>query len=249
MPSSSQYRYAGPSIFVSAGYQIVCPQSAEAGSLADHRTIARQERLRRALNITVAVAALLLTLPLMLIISLAVWLTSPGPVIFRQTRVGIDRRTQSGGNWRRQVDYGGRLFTMYKFRTMYVQPRDVEVWARPDDDRVTPVGRVLRRFRLDELPQLLNVIRGDMNIVGPRPEQPRLFMELREQVERYPERQRVLPGITGWAQINQTYDRNVDDVRRKVQYDLEYAARSCAMEDLRIMMRTLPVMIRGEGGW
>src|SRR5204862_4765752 len=116
-----------------------------------------------------------------------------------------------------------------------------QVWAVPDDDRVTPVGRVLRKFRLDELPQLINVLKGDMNIVGPRPEQPAIFVYLREQIEGYQRRQRVRPGITGWAQINLAYDQSVEDVRRKVALDLEYIHRQSALEDFKIMCRTLPV--------
>jgi lipopolysaccharide/colanic/teichoic acid biosynthesis glycosyltransferase len=254
MQSGARQRYRQSAVFATAGYQVVIPRRLEVLSGPAARPEATWEereaaRLRRALNVAVAAVALVVVLPLMLVIALAIKLTSPGPVLFRQTRVGLDRRQGQGGNWRRQVDYGGRLFTMYKFRTMHVQKRRVEVWARPDDDRVTPVGRVLRRYRLDELPQFFNVLRGEMNIVGPRPEQPGLFLELREQVDRYQERQRVLPGITGWAQVNQSYDQDLDDVRRKVRYDLEYAARSSALEDLRIMLRTLPVMIGGKGAW
>jgi lipopolysaccharide/colanic/teichoic acid biosynthesis glycosyltransferase len=114
---------------------------------------------------------------------------------------------------------------------------------------VTPVGRVLRKYRLDELPQLFNVLKGDMNIVGPRPEQPEIFMKLRDEVERYGDRQRVLPGITGLAQINLHYDMSVDDVRKKVKFDLEYAARQSALEDLRTMVRTVPVVLFRRGGW
>jgi lipopolysaccharide/colanic/teichoic acid biosynthesis glycosyltransferase len=114
---------------------------------------------------------------------------------------------------------------------------------------VTPIGRVLRKYRLDELPQLSNVIKGDMNVVGPRPEQPNIFLQLREQVDGYSRRQRVLPGITGWAQVNHHYDQTIDDVRRKVQLDLDYASRMSAAEDLRIMVRTVPVMLFRTGGW
>jgi len=133
---------------------------------------------------------------------------------------------------------------------MYVAPENgaSQVWAVPDDHRVTQVGRVLRRFRLDELPQLINVLKGDMNIVGPRPEQPAIFVYLREQIEGYQRRQRVRPGITGWAQIHQGYDASVDDVRRKLAYDLEYLRSQSAIEDLKIILRTLPVMLLGRGG-
>jgi len=215
------------------------------------RTAAATRPSQRILNVIVAIVGLIVTAPLMLLIALLVKLTSAGPILYTQTRVGIDRRRGSGGNWRRSVDYGGRLFTIYKFRTMTARQADpdAQVWAAPNDARVTPLGRVLRKYRLDELPQLVNVLKGDMNVVGPRPEQPRIFMQLREQIDNYPERQRVLPGITGWAQVNQQYDRNVDDVRRKVQLDLEYAARTSALEDLRIMLRTIPVIIFRRGAW
>src|SRR2546426_2707131 len=135
------------------------------------------------------------------------------------------------------------------FRSRPAGAGDPETWAAPDDERVTPVGRVLRKLRLDELPQLFNVLTGDMNVVGPRPEQPAIFVHLREQIEGYQRRQRVRPGITGWAQINQGYDSSIDDVRRKVDYDLEYIQRQSALEDVRIMVRTPAVMLGQRGGW
>jgi lipopolysaccharide/colanic/teichoic acid biosynthesis glycosyltransferase len=210
-----------------------------------------QERLRRALNISVALVGILLTLPLMIVIAIAIKLTSPGPIIFKQVRVGVDRRTPGipPGNWRRTVDHGGRLFTLYKFRTMVADAGVRQVWASPDDPRVTKVGAILRKYRLDELPQLFNVLNGDMNVVGPRPEQPAIFQELRQEIRQYPTRQRVLPGITGWAQVNQAYDRTLEDVRTKVRLDLEYIQRQSVTEDLKILMRTVPTMIFGRGAW
>jgi lipopolysaccharide/colanic/teichoic acid biosynthesis glycosyltransferase len=124
-----------------------------------------------------------------------------------------------------------------------------EVWALRDDPRVTAIGRVLRKFRLDELPQLWNVLVGDMNIVGPRPEQPTIFVSLRDQIKEYPRRQQVLPGITGWAQINQSYDTSVEDVRQKLRYDLEYVRRRSTLEDLKIMLLTPAVMLGRRYGW
>jgi lipopolysaccharide/colanic/teichoic acid biosynthesis glycosyltransferase len=157
---------------------------------------------------------------------------------------------QSRERSRRRRDNGGRLFTIYKFRTMAVDDEgEGEQWAKPDDPRVTPLGRFLRRYRLDELPQLFNVLLGDMNVVGPRPEQPEIFEDLKEEIEEYQERQCVLPGITGWAQVNHHYDRSLDDVRKKVAYDLEYIDRESALEDLRIMLLTLPAVMFKNGGW
>ncbi len=209
------------------------------------------EGSRRFLNVTVAAAGLVLVAPVMAVIAALIKLTSRGPVVFSQTRVGLDRRSPRlpVGDWRRHVDLGGKPFMIYKFRTMRVENGGAEVWARPDDPRVTPIGRILRKYRLDELPQLYNVLRGDMNVVGPRPEQPAIFATLQERIERYRERQRVRPGITGWAQVNQRYDRSLEDVRRKVGFDLEYLARQSLVEDLRIMLRTVPVIILKRGAW
>jgi len=216
-------------------------------------------RTVRILNVIVAAIGIVLTAPLMLLIAFAVKLTSPGPVIFTQkrvgldTRMGIDRRKASrppaGIEDRRRQDRGGRLFTIYKFRTMAAAPEGqaMQVWARPGDARITRVGRFLRKYRLDELPQLFNVLRGEMNIVGPRPEQPEIFESLREEVYGYAYRQRVLPGITGWAQVNHHYDQNLEDVRKKVHLDLEYIRRRSAIQDLKIMARTVPVMIGKKG--
>jgi len=211
-----------------------------------------REGARRVLNVVIAAVGLVLTFPFMLVIAALIKLTSRGPVLFTQERVGLDRRalTGAGGNTRRHGDAGGQLFTMYKFRTMEVaKATPGEVWARRDDPRVTSIGRVLRKFRLDELPQLWNVLLGDMNVVGPRPEQPSIFKYLSAQIEGYARRQRVRPGITGWAQINLAYDTSVDDVRQKVAHDLEYIRNQSAAEDLKIMLRTLPVMLGRKLGW
>ena len=204
---------------------------------------------RRALNVAVALAGIVITAPLMFVIGVAVKLSSPGPIIYRQPRIGIDRRGRFGGNHRRVVDLGGQPFTIYKFRTMQVVSAGPQQWASPTDPRVTSLGRILRRFRLDELPQLFNVLRGDMNVVGPRPEQPRIFSELREQIPGYHVRQRVRPGITGWAQINHHYDTCLEDVQHKLSLDLEYVSRQGFAQDLWIMMRTVPTMAFRRGAW
>jgi lipopolysaccharide/colanic/teichoic acid biosynthesis glycosyltransferase len=213
-------------------------------------TLARHPHAVRVLNVVVALLGLFLTAPLMLVIALLVKLTSRGPVLYRQVRVGLDRRGLEArpGRRRRRVDFGGRLFTIYKFRTMRADShRAGQVWASPDDPRITRLGRVLRKLRLDELPQLVNVLKGDMNIVGPRPEQPEIFWDMRHRIHRYGSRQKVLPGITGWAQVNHPYDQSVDDVRRKVDLDLEYIEKRSIWKDLRIMLRTLPVIFLRRG--
>jgi lipopolysaccharide/colanic/teichoic acid biosynthesis glycosyltransferase len=209
--------------------------------------------LCRALNVTVAVVLLLITLPVSMLVALLIKLTSPGPVFYTQTRVGIDRRWNRSRALfeRRAEDLGGEQFTIFKFRSMRV---DAEVdgqaqWAVQGDPRVTPLGRFIRATRVDELPQLWNVIRGDMNVVGPRPERPSIFVRLREQIDRYPVRQRVRPGITGWAQINRSYDTDVDGVKEKLRLDLDYLERQSFLTDLTIMLRTVPVVLFRVGGW
>jgi lipopolysaccharide/colanic/teichoic acid biosynthesis glycosyltransferase len=212
----------------------------------------RSELASRVMNVTLATLALVAMLPVMALIALAVWLTSKGPVIYMQVRVGEDRRSGGPrGDSRRKHDCGGRLFKMYKFRSMQVdaEANGKAVWAQKNDPRTTSIGRFLRKTRLDELPQLWNVIVGDMNIVGPRPERPSIFAQLREEIPMYAQRQQVKPGITGWAQVNQAYDSCLDDVKSKVQLDLEYVRRRSVVHDLRIMSMTLPVMIQRAQGW
>jgi lipopolysaccharide/colanic/teichoic acid biosynthesis glycosyltransferase len=213
----------------------------------------RSERLSRAVNFTLAMLGIILSLPLLLLIALAVKLTSRGPIFYTQTRVGIDRRWKRtlAMHEKRMQDLGGAAFTIYKFRTMFedAEGKSGAVWAAQNDPRVTPLGKYLRQFRLDELPQLINVVRGDMNIVGPRPERPSIIARLREDIREYPLRQRVKPGITGLAQINQTYDTCLEDVRAKVRFDLEYLRRQSLAEDFRIMLRTVPSVILKTRGW
>jgi len=212
--------------------------------------------VRRVLNVGVAVVSLVFASPLFLAIALAVKLSSRGPVFYTQERVGLDRRRRSkdrrvrnrGSTDRREGDSGGKVFRMYKFRTMYVdRGPSPQVWAKRNDPRITPVGRFLRAFRMDELPQLLNVLLGHMNIVGPRPEQPDIFRALRDGIYNYQKRQRVLPGITGWAQVNNGYDKSFEDVERKLGYDLEYLERRSMVEDFKIMAKTVPVVLSRRG--
>ena len=214
---------------------------------------ARSERATRVFNVVLATLMLIVASPIMLIAAIAVRLSSKGPIFYMQERVGLDRRwTRSHAlNERRRQDLGGAPFTIYKFRSMKVdaEVNGQAVWATKDDDRVTRVGKIIRASRIDELPQLFNVLRGDMNVVGPRPERPSIFVRLREQIAEYPVRQRVKPGITGLAQVSNPYDQCLDDVRRKVMYDMEYMRRQSLFEDMRIMLKTVPVMLLRIGGW
>lgn len=214
---------------------------------------ARSEVVCRVLNVTVAVLLLLLTMPIMLITALLVKLSSPGPVFYSQTRVGLDRRWNRTRALyeRRREDLGGEQFTIFKFRSMRVDAEvaGAAVWATKEDDRVTTVGKVIRTMRIDELPQLLNVLRGEMNVVGPRPERPSIFVRLREDIQLFPVRQRVKPGITGWAQINRSYDTDVAGVREKLRLDIEYLQTQSFVTDLRILLLTVPVVLLRRGGW
>jgi lipopolysaccharide/colanic/teichoic acid biosynthesis glycosyltransferase len=213
---------------------------------------ARSEAISRAMNFTLALLALILVSPIMLLTALAVKLTSRGPIFYYQTRVGINRRRgPPAPGQRRTHDLGGQVFTIYKFRTMYVNAEHLSgaVWAAKEDPRVTDVGRFLRQYRLDELPQLFNVLKGDMNIVGPRPERPSIFSQLRHKIPHYEYRQLAKPGITGLAQVSQQYDRCLDDVRSKLEFDLEYLRRHGLWEDVKIMFRTIPVILFKRGGW
>jgi lipopolysaccharide/colanic/teichoic acid biosynthesis glycosyltransferase len=213
--------------------------------------LSRNERLIRVINVIAASLLLMLSAPFWFVIAIAIKLTSRGPVFYSQTRVGMDyRRDSLREDSRRKMDMGGKPFIIWKFRTMTVDAeRNGAVWAKAGDQRVTLIGGFLRSCRLDELPQLINVIRGDMNLVGPRPERPELFAELRNQIPDYQRRQRVRPGITGHAQVHLQYDTSVEDVKRKVQHDLEYIEQRSVWEDVKIMLKTIPVMLFRKGGW
>lgn len=189
---------------------------------------------KRVLDILVGAIFLVAMLPLMLLTALAIRLDSPGPVFYTQERVG----------WR------GRTFTLYKFRSMRVDAeRDgVPQWAAEGDPRVTRLGRLLRKTRLDEFPQVWNVLKGDMSFIGPRPERPFFVEEIGRQVPYYHERARVRPGITGWAQINYPYGASIDDAREKLAYDLYYIKNYSLMLDILVLLGTVQVVLWSQGG-
>ncbi len=241
---------------VEPGRSIERPRSVESGSkepIDEYVPRERNETLGRLLNVTVAGLSLLLTLPVLVVVALLIKATSPGPILYTQTRVGHDRR------WRRTLalresrdeDLGGRVFTIFKLRTMRTDAERASgaVWATENDPRVTRLGRLLRKFRIDEIPQLWNVLIGDMNIVGPRPERPSIVARLRQDIPTYSHRHRVKPGLTGLAQINQKYDSSLDDVRNKVYWDLRYVSEQGFWLDVKIMLQTVPAVLLKFQGW
>jgi sugar transferase (PEP-CTERM system associated) len=189
---------------------------------------------KRIFDIVVAAACLVLSAPLALAVALAVRLDSKGPILFKQHRVG----------------QGGWEFTLYKFRTM--RP-DAEApgqpqWAQKNDPRVTRVGRILRRTRLDEIPQVWNVLQGSMSFVGPRPERLFFVEDLRNRIPYYDQRHVVKPGITGWAQVRFRYGSNNSDAVEKLRHDMYYIKHHSILFDLRILLETIKVVLRGELG-
>jgi sugar transferase (PEP-CTERM system associated) len=197
----------------------------------------RQGRVRRAgkraFDIAFSLAFLVFVLPVLLIVALAIKLDSPGPVFYRQERVGL----------------GGRTFSVLKFRSMSIDAEsDGQArWATQLDRRVTRVGAVIRKTRLDEFPQVLNVLRGDMSFVGPRPERPVFVETLSQAIPYYGERHRVKPGITGWAQIRYPYGASVEDAKEKLKYDLYYMKNQSLFLDLLILLKTMRVVLWSEG--
>lgn len=189
-------------------------------------------KLKGMADILIAVVLLVLSSPLMVFAGILIKLTSRGPVFYKQVRVGKD----------------GVSFTIYKFRTM-VDDAESEgaIWAKENDPRITKVGNVLRRTRIDELPQLLNILRGDMSFIGPRPERPDFTEELEKHIPFYDIRYLVKPGITGWAQVMYPYGASVEDAREKLQYDLYYIKNYSLMLDFWIMIKTIRVVVGGKG--
>lgn len=188
--------------------------------------------LKRAIDILFVLLSLPIVIPLCLVIALLIRVDSGGPVLFWQDRVG----------------QGGRVFRLVKFRTMRVDAeRNGAQFARPDDDRVTRVGRVLRKYRLDELPQLWNVLKGEMSLIGPRPEQVEFARQFEEEIPFYRWRHRVKPGITGWAQVQQGYAAGVQDTMEKLEYDLYYVKHLSLWLDLKIALKTIVTIVTGFG--
>ena len=189
--------------------------------------------IKRFLDLIFSVLFFVIGLPFYIIFGLLIKLDSNGPVLFKQIRTGLQNN----------------VFLLYKFRSMcfLAEAKTGPVWTAQNDPRITKVGQFLRRFRLDELPQLLNVLKGDMSLVGPRPERPFFVEKLNQEYPFYMRRLKVRPGITGWAQIKHPYDEHLEDVREKLRYDLYYIENMGLWLDLKIMIRTVRVMLLGKG--
>lgn len=221
--------------------------------------------LKRLTDVVVAAALLVLLAPVMAVVAILVKLTSPGPAIFPQMRTGLnlralDRRRQErrsvsrsgsdrrGPQERRNEFAHGKPFVLYKFRTMGTDAeKDGAKFAVKGDPRVTPLGRILRKTRLDELPQLWNVLRGEMSLVGPRPERPEFIETLSKDIPEYLHRLGLKPGLTGLAQVINGYDNNLASFRRKVALDLLYLQNCCFWNDMKVLFRTIGVVLTGKG--
>jgi exopolysaccharide biosynthesis polyprenyl glycosylphosphotransferase len=189
-------------------------------------------KAKRIISFAGALFLMIITSPVTLLTMLAVRIESRGPVFFRQKRVGLN----------------GKVFEIVKFRSMrHSAENGKAVWAVENDPRVTRVGKIIRKLRIDELPQIWNVIRGDMSLVGPRPERPEFVQELRRTIPFYDIRHVVKPGVTGWAQVNFKYGASKEDSLEKLQYDLYYVKNLSFFLDMRTMLKTIKVILFGEG--
>jgi exopolysaccharide biosynthesis polyprenyl glycosylphosphotransferase len=195
---------------------------------------ARLSSIARALvHRGVALVGGIVSLPIALLTAVLIKLESKGPVLYRQERVGRN----------------GRPFTIMKFRSMRVDAeKDGPVWAQTSDDRTTRVGRVIRKMRVDEIPQFWNILKGEMNFVGPRPERPHFVKQLAEEIPFYEQRHLIPPGLTGWAQIKYPYGASIEDARQKLQYDLYYIKNQSLILDAMILFETVKTILFGRGG-
>ncbi|MCI0511603.1 sugar transferase [candidate division KSB1 bacterium] len=192
-----------------------------------------EKKVKRFIDIFFALMIIIGFFPIWLLISMLIKLTSRGPVFFRQKRVGKE----------------GRVFKVFKFRSMYLdaEKHTGPVWASKQDPRITPIGRFIRKTRIDEIPQFINVLTGDMSLVGPRPERPYFVDKLKGHVPLYTRRLKIKPGITGWAQIKGEYDSSIEGVKKKLEFDLFYLENMSLRMDLKIIFNTIIIMLRGKG--
>lgn len=192
-----------------------------------------EKKLKRLMDIVLSLIMLIVTSPVTILAAIAIKLESEGPVFYKQERMGMN----------------GKIFKIIKFRTMI---KDAEkhtgpVWSKKDDPRITKVGKILRKIRLDEIPQAINILKGDMSFVGPRPERPYFVEKLSKEIPLYKRRLKVRPGLTGWAQVKHKYDETIDDVKIKLRYDLFYIENMSLRLDFKIILRTIFVVLFGKG--
>ncbi len=213
--------------------ELILPVQAEKKSVTLNYRLIYLTFFKRSMDLVLSVLFFITGMPFYFIFGLLIKLNSKGPVLFKQTRTGLENNS----------------FILYKFRSMRfnAEADTGPVWTEQDDSRITKLGRFLRRFRLDELPQLLNVIKGDMSLVGPRPERPFFVEKLMHEFPFYTHRLKVRPGITGWAQIKHPYDEQFEDVREKLRYDFYYIENVDFWMDLKIIFKTFRVMLSGNG--
>ncbi|MDD5676196.1 MAG: sugar transferase [Chitinivibrionales bacterium] len=192
-----------------------------------------QAQIKRTIDFLVAAGVLLIGAPLWLTLAALIRLATPGAALFKQERIG---------------QYG-KPFIMYKFRSMYIdaEKRTGPTWATENDPRITPIGRFIRKTRFDEIPQFVNVLKGDMSLVGPRPERAFFIEQLKKEIPWYVQRIKMKPGITGWAQVKHKYDASIEDVKQKVMFDLYYFENMSLLLDLKIIFLTLSVVVTGKG--
>ena len=245
-------------IVLSTLYVFVMPASlTQAGGLK----VAMNRTIKRTLDILGATVGLILAAPLMLIVAVLIKLDSSGPVFYTQVRVGVNRRKRDRrysqhvgtgerrGRDRRRVDYLGKPFEMIKFRTMVqdAEKKSGPVWAKQNDPRITRLGNFLRKTRIDEIPQFVSILKGDMSLVGPRPERPSCVRDLCTKVDGYHRRLDVKPGLTGLAQVENGYDSSLASVAEKVKFDLTYIRGWSVWSDIRILLKTVVVVVTGKG--
>lgn len=192
-----------------------------------------EKKLKRISDIAISLFILIITLPLNIVVSILIKIDSRGPVFFKQDRIGMNNK----------------VFKIYKFRSMFedAEKNTGPVWSKKDDPRVTNIGKIIRQLRIDEIPQFYNVLKGEMSLVGPRPERPFFVEMLSEQLPYYKRRLKVRPGITGWAQVKHKYDESIEDVKVKLRYDLFYIENMSLRMDLKILARTILVVFLGKG--
>ena len=192
-----------------------------------------QEIYKRAMDLCIFIMALIMLFPVNLLIAIIIRITSPGKILYKQIRVGLN----------------GVQFTLIKFRTMYDNSEDNTgpIWSDKEDTRITGPGKILRKYHLDEIPQLLNVLYGTMSIIGPRPERPEIIENLMTNIPYYSRRFKVKPGLTGWAQIMGVYDVNVSDVHIKLKHDFYYIENMSIILDIKILILTILAVLRGKG--